>query len=302
MMEESTPFIPKFSVLSPLVTRIHDFNSYKSSTQGANTYLVGRGKERVLIDAGDSTEEHTDMLAMYIRLLGVEISAVLLTNCQSGVEHMLNHFYLGSKINRQRIYRPKSSNGHTVDSFPVQHFSHGQSFKGDSFTLTGYHTSDSVNEHMAYWLEEEKVLFSGDIVEHTEETGNFQNYISTLNLILGIIESKTTPSSIVRLYPSYGHYVSQSPTQISEFIRSCLIGENEVVDVLFSHHLENGSTTFIPEPDVAKVIYKEFPESIRPVVERGIHLQLLKLKAENKLESHDDLWRISRVSQIEAKL
>ena len=292
--------IPKISVLSPLVTRILGCNPGKFTLQGTNTYLIGKGRKRVLIDSGEGNSEYTNMMAEYAQLLGIEISAILLTHWHgdhvNGVEPMLKHPQLGARINSNAIYKYKLAGDDERYPWDVQPFADNQVFKGDDFTLIGYHTPGHAKDHLVFWLEEEQALFSGDnILGHgTTIFENLKDYVESLRRMQSIIESKVEGSPpIVRTYPAHSHIVSDTCKTIKQYIQHRTDREDEIVNVLSSHHQVNGLDEPLSVGSIVKVIYKDYPEHIWPAAERGVHLHLQKLKTENKVELISDDWKLN---------
>lgn len=290
------PPVPKISVLSPLVTRILGCNPGKFTLQGTNTYLIGAGKRRVLIDSGEGNAEYTSLVSQYVKLLNIEISAVLLTHWHgdhvNGVEPLIKE--LGPRINADGIYKYKLAGDDEKYPWPVQPYADKQIYRGDGFTLTGFHTPGHAQDHLVFWLDEEKVLFSGDnVLGHgTTVFENLKEYVSSLRRMLGIIEAKVPAPHLSRTYPGHSHYVEDAHHKISEYIQHRTDRENQIVDVLSAHHDANGIDTPLSAHGIVRVIYKDYPENIWPVAEHGVHLHLQKLNSEDRVLNVDNEWKL----------
>ena len=63
-----TAVIPKVSKLSGLVYRVLGCNPSHMTLQGTNTYILGSGAERILIDAGEANKpEYCQILSSVLR-------------------------------------------------------------------------------------------------------------------------------------------------------------------------------------------------------------------------------------------
>lgn len=310
MSSQQLPEVPNISVLSPLVTRILGYNSSPYTLQGTNTYLIGTGKQRILIDAGEGKNEYTHLIAQYVELLGIEISAVLLTHRHedhmNGVQPILQHPSLGPKINRQEIYKHcTSTGGDSADNYPwpVQNISNGQTFKGNGFTLTGYHTPGHSDDHFIFWLEEEQALFSGDnVLGHGTTTfENLSDYMKSLKFMLRIVDSQKS-SCAIRTYPGHGQYIADSHTKVSEYIHHRTERENEIFGILYDLCRDKGVNASLTTHSLTRIIYKDYPAAVWSAAEQGIGLHLEKLLAENRVQKINSHWKVSLFARNEAKL
>lgn len=302
--------VPKISVLSPLVTRILGCNPGKYTLQGTNTYLIGKGKKRVLLDAGQGSREYTELLAQFVEHLGIDISTILLTHWHedhvNGVQPLIHHPNLGSKIDQQAIFKHKLKGDDSRYPWPVKNISDGQVFNGDGFTLSAHYTPGHAEDHMVFWLEEEKALFSGDnLLGHgTAVFENLSQYMTSLKDMLHLIESNS--STPIRSYPGHGHYIEDAHAKISEYIHHRTVRENEIVEILHTYCDQKGPEASLSAGDIVKVIYKDYPQELWPAAEYGVSLHLEKLKVESRVESittqQQNQWKIPLVLRAEAKL
>ena len=79
-MVEQLPHLPDIERLSPRVVRILGGNPSKFTLQGTNTYLVGQGSKRRLIDTGEGNRIWPETLKKAIADENVTIDQVILTH------------------------------------------------------------------------------------------------------------------------------------------------------------------------------------------------------------------------------
>jgi len=73
-----TTAIPRLSRLSSRVYRILGCNPSPMTLQGTNTYLIGSGPERILVDTGEkNVTEYTDNLSRALNEEGCSIKVAL---------------------------------------------------------------------------------------------------------------------------------------------------------------------------------------------------------------------------------
>jgi ribonuclease/clavin/mitogillin len=72
MLEE----LPIVATMSPLVVRVLGHNPGPFTLQGTNTYIVGTGAKRLLIDTGEGKPEYLQSLQDVLLQQGVSIEKV----------------------------------------------------------------------------------------------------------------------------------------------------------------------------------------------------------------------------------
>ncbi|KAK4169877.1 putative beta-ketoacyl synthase domain-containing protein [Cladorrhinum sp. PSN259] len=123
--------------------------------QGTNTYLIGTGRSRILIDTGEGCPSWIMNLTGYLDDHDVSISHVLLTHWHGdhtgGLDDLLLH---DPDI---PVYKNKPDPGQR----PLQD---GQIFYTEGATIRVVLTPGHSEDHACFILEEEKALFTGDAV------------------------------------------------------------------------------------------------------------------------------------------
>jgi hypothetical protein len=79
-MASSLPDLPPISRLTPSIVRIIAGNPSKFTLQGTNTYLVGTGAKRILIDTGEGKPVWAERLRQVLEEEKASVSTVLLTH------------------------------------------------------------------------------------------------------------------------------------------------------------------------------------------------------------------------------
>lgn len=137
------------------------------------------------------------------------------------------------------------------------------------------HTPGHTTDHIAFYMEETGILFTGDSVlgQGTAVFEDLGTYISSLRKQLGL-----NPATI---YPGHGPIVSTAKEKLQEYIAHRLQREGEIVKVL----MDIGHDSPVSPGDIVKVIYANYPQSLWAAAERGVILHLEKLKHEGKVRS-----------------
>jgi glyoxylase-like metal-dependent hydrolase (beta-lactamase superfamily II) len=277
------PDFPKRATPSDRVGRVLGLNPGMMTGPGTNTYLVGRS-DPVLIDTGAGVPGYVGVLEGYLGERGWRRpSRVILTHRHrdhlGGVPHLRERFP-GLSVSKM-IHKDTDLPAGTTD------LRDGQVVKGDGVTLLAVHTPGHASDHLCFYLEEERALFSGDLILNgstsviPDEDGDLADYMASLRRVQAL--------GARRIYPAHGPVIEDGPAKIQEYIDHRLERERQIVEAL-----GNGARTI---PEMVKVIYADVPEKLHAMAGKSVHSHLKKLKkdgrvAEERMTSAPSRWTL----------
>lgn len=284
--------LPLISRLSKTVIRILGCNPGPMTLQGTNTYLVGTGARRVLIDTGDAetAKDYTELLGQVLNEERATIEHLLITHWHhdhiGGVNAVENLLKAYNKEPATVWKLPRSSgDAETTDaeiSTVWQPLKDEQLIEVEGAKLSVKHTPGHTTDHACLLLLDEETLFSGDCIlgEGTAVFEDLYEYMLSLNKILAI-EPKM-------IYPGHGPVLNNPISSIQYYIKHREQREAEILQVL----KENRSNGTMSEMDIVKHIYKETPESLWPVAASNVGHHLTKLLKEGRVEGSTGEWQL----------
>ncbi|KAF2018460.1 Metallo-hydrolase/oxidoreductase [Aaosphaeria arxii CBS 175.79] len=279
-MSEPLKPLPTVEKLSSRVIRVLGGNPGKFTLQGTNTYIVGTGKSRLLIDTGEGKPEWISALKKVLDDEKITIEKALLSHWHGdhiqGVPDLLN----------------LSPDTEVHKNDPVDGWlsiSDGEKFETEGATLRAHFCPGHTKDHMAFVLEEDDAMFTADNVLG-QGTAVFEDLGTYLKSLEGMAKQFKG-----RAYPGHGPVIEDGPAKIAEYIKHRKQREQQVLDVL-GQKREAGWTAM----DIVKVIYKDYPENLWEPAKYGVLQILDKLEKEGKVK-HDkekDTWRLSETAAL----
>ncbi|KAI6788713.1 Metallo-hydrolase/oxidoreductase [Hortaea werneckii] len=310
------PPLPLIQRLSPRVLRLLGDNPSKFTLQGSNTYLVGSGPRRFLIDTGEGGRKAwTEALEKVLREEGITgIEAVLLTHWHpdhvGGVGDVRGVcgqiFGSGGEGVEVEVFKNQSRRG----EYGERGIEDGQVFRtaeGET-TLRAFYCPGHAVDHMAFVLEEEGAVFTGDnVLGHgTAVFEDLAAYMRSLEGMVGLFgQGVKAGNGTGRAYPGHGEVIEDGKGKVREYIAHRKEREVQILDALkglatggsgrAAGQDEGGSDgqSSSSSMDVVKVVYKDYPENLWVPAEGGVVQVLRKLEGEGRvrlLENGD--WKL----------
>lgn len=241
--------------------------------QGTNTYIVGTGAQRLIIDTAQGIPEWAEIISSTLSDHGTALSHVLLSHWHGD--------HTGGVPDLLRLYSDLTDSiyKHTP-SRTQQNIADGQVFSVEGATVRAVHSPGHSHDHMCFILEEENAMFTGDnvlghgtaAVEHLGEWMNTLRAMQSHGCTVG--------------YPAHGMVIKDLNRKINGELVSKQRREERVLNALLDlkkrfGRLDGYSATV---PQLVRMIHgDELDDQVRVMaVEPFMEEVLRKLTADGK--------------------
>lgn len=274
--------IPAVTRISPRVIRVLGCNPSRTALQGTNTYIIGTGKRRILIDTGDmDVPQYISYLRSVLQNENIDLAHIILTHYHQdhigGLNDILEElpeFTRNCEVWKYPRYQDDMIHKDLCS------LRDGQEFSVEGATLRVLHTPGHASDHVALHLLEDNAVFSGDcvlgdgpaIIEH------LQDFMDSLRVILMV-----QPEVV---YPGHGNII-HSPTEvIQHYLMDQQQKEQQIINVLSKHRKES-----FTEEDLASVIFTDLSQKQVTKGDSDLATHLHKLLMEDKVRKIDNMWQ-----------
>lgn len=277
--------IAPITKISPRLIRILGCNPGPMTLQGTNTYIIGSGKRRILLDTGDeNVPEYIGHLKQVLADERILINDIIVSHWHhdhiGGVDEVLD--IMENKESCKVWKYPRSDAPEaTLRNANFHHLKHGQTFKIEGATLEVLHTPGHTTDHVVLLLREDNSLFSADCIlgEGTTVFEDLYEYMKSLQII-----QDAKPSVI---YPGHGNIILDPVERIAQYISHRNQRETQIMSVF-----QQQPSELFDEMDLVKQIYKDTPEHLWKAAAYNVSHHLQKLHIEKKITQDGDRWKL----------
>jgi hydroxyacylglutathione hydrolase len=267
--EFQVPDFPKTARLTGRVRRVLGLNPGLMTGPGTNTYLIGE-RQPILLDTGAGVPDYVPLLTGFLATERLaDIPRALLTHRHR--DHMggvpdLRNLYPRLAVAKLVVNDP------TLPG-PMEPLADGAVVRGDGVTLHALHTPGHASDHLCYYLEEERALFTGDLILGGSTTvippddGDLAQYLASLRRLLEL--------DVRRIYPGHGPVLEPARPVIEGYIAHRLEREAQILAALGA-----GAET---APEIVARVYHDVSPTLHPVAQLSVTSHLVKLEREERV-------------------
>jgi len=254
---------------------------------GTNTYVVGTGRERLLLDTGQGLPAYLPVLERALAAAGdARLSEIVVTHGHG--DHLGGVRSIRERYGPLRVSKRPWPAMDAVMGCEVNAIDDGAVIEVEGATLRAVHAPGHAEDHLCFVLEQERAIFSGDNVLGIGTTvipaqgGDLGLYLRSLE--------RLREERPIAIYPAHGPRIADGMAKLREYIDHRLEREREILAAL-ADGLER-------VPALVRRIYAAYPEALHAAAASSVASHLKKLLREGRVESTESAdplearWRL----------
>ena len=257
---------------------IHAFNPGPMTGDGNWTWLLP-GRTPTLIDAGTGDPRHLDAVAA--ALAGASLAQVLVTHAH--VDHASGAVAIAQRFDGVKFFKMPWAERDSRWPVPWQPIGDNDIVEAGDRRLRAVHTPGHAPDHLCFWDEESRTMFSGDLAVTGTTVyippnlrGDLADYLASLERVRALKPA--------RLLPAHGPVIDDPEALLNNYLQHRREREEQILAALRS-----GLETL---DALVPLIYRGLRENLMQVARETVLAHLLKLEREGRARRHDDSWHI----------
>lgn len=238
--------------------------------QGTNTYLLGTGRERLLIDTAQGVPVWIESLKSVLEKENAVVEKALITH--------FHHDHVGGISDLRKLSPDTVIYKNSPEDNQDKGINDGDEFSVEGATLKAVYTPGHAHDHMCFLLEEENAIFTGDnVLGHgTTVFTDLKEYMDSLQKMLDLKPAHA--------YPAHGQLIEEAQKKLQEYIMHRQMRESQIMRQLQAVRGEkDGDQAAVTSMELVKGIYVDVDPGLHVAAEGGVVQVLDKLEKEGRV-------------------
>ncbi len=274
--------------MEPLVARVLAGNPSPYTYTGTQTYVVGNGKDRAVIDPGPALDDHLD--AIMAAIGDADISAIMCTHTHrdhspaaAPLKERTGAPIIGCAPLVLEDDGPRADESFDKNYAPDKVMADGDTLAGDGWTIEAVATPGHTSNHLCFAVRESGALFTGDHVMAWSTSvivppdGNMADYMASLQK-LHDREDET-------YYPAHGKKVTNPRQLVRGMMGHRKQRERQILTLL--EESPHAITDMVPK------MYKGLDPRLNGAAGQSVRAHLIDLQDRGIVGQEGETWSLA---------